>query len=566
MENHKSIYDKLGDERKELQEKGLLPEWVTTPSYQILKEKYLEEGESLFLRFDTIAKILGSYMPDKYSWQLKFFNLLWNGYLAASTPVLANIGRSKGCPVSCASGTVDDSVYGFYESAKEAAILSKNGFGTSSFLGDIRPRGAVISGMKGSASGVLPVFKQHVQVAKDITQGNRRGAWAGYLPIDHPDFYEVINFINKEPDDANIGWTVSEDFINRLSSGDKDAVERYQKALKIKMVHGKGYFWFNDKVTGLLPIYYKDKGLVNKGSNLCNETVPVLQEDETYTCVLSSLNLSMYPKWEETQTIFESFVFLHCVALHFLDIAKDIKGLEKAVNYTRNHMSIGLGTLGWATYLQDKNIPFESIDAHYENVNIFTKIHNETIRASRYLASIFGEAPVAKGSGVANALRIAIAPNLTSALICGGVSQGIEPIYKNAYMQSTAAGKMIRVNPSLLKVMKDKGVYSNKAIKDIIDDNGSVQGVDWLTDHEKEVFKTAFEIDQRAIIRLASTRQRYIDQGQSINLFFSANEDEAYISSVHRLAFEDPYIKGLYYIRSETGLPVNKQECVACHG
>jgi ribonucleoside-diphosphate reductase alpha chain len=211
-------------------------------------------------------------------------------------------------------------------------------------------------------------------------------------------------------------------------------------------------------------------------------------------------------------------------------------------------------------------IPFESMEAHYKNLEIFKHLHDESLRASQWMAKEWGEPEWCKGYGVRNTHRIAVAPNLSSALICGSVSQGIEPIYKNAYVQNTSAGKMDRVNPSLLKVMKKKGVYSDAVVKDIIRNNGSVVDVTWLTDDEKKVFKTAFENDQKQIIRLASSRQRYIDQAQSINLFFSADEKEEYISEVHKLAFKDPWIKSLYYVRSENGVNVTKGECVACHG
>jgi ribonucleoside-diphosphate reductase alpha chain len=560
-----SLYDRLGKERKELQLIKELPRWITTPSYQLLKEKYLDENETLRQRYDCIANTLAQYMPDRYTWQLKFFNLLWNGWLAASTPVLANTGKDKGCPVSCSGGVVGDSVYDFYNSQVEAAMLTKNGFGTSSYLGGIRPRGSKISGLRGFASGVLPVFKDFVQLSKDISQGSqRRGAWAGYLELDHPDAMEIINYINKEPDSANIGWNITDKFIERLNSKDPEAINLYQTALKLKMIHGKGYFNFIDKINRLKPIYFKDLDIV--ASNLCNEIHLPSNEEYTYTCVLSSLNLSKYNEWRDSQTIFESLVFLYCVALNFVEIGKDISGLEKAVKFTQDNMALGLGVLGYSTYLQDNMIPFESLDAHYFNIDFFSRMQAETQRASRYLAHVFGECKNTEGHKVATTTNIAIAPNLSSSLICGGVSQGIEPIYKNAYIQETAAGKMNRVNSSLLKVMKDRKVYSEKLVKDIIDNSGSVQWVDWLNEHEKQVFKTAFEIDQKAIIRSASTRQRFIDQGQSINLFFSADESEEYISEVHKMAFLDPNVKGLYYIRSEAGVPINKQECIACEG
>ena len=569
MVKDKSIYDELGEERKLLQEEGKLPDWVTTAAWQMLKENYLSakypDLQSVYRR---VAKHAARYMKqDEEVWEDKFFNLFWKGWLAASTPVLANMGTGVGCPVSCSGGYVGDSVFDFYDSNKEAAVLSKNAFGTSGYIGDIRPRGSKITGLKGTASGVLPVFKNFVQMSRDISQGSqRRGAWAGYIEIDHKDFYELVTYIGKNPDDANIGWIISNEFIKRLDAGDIDAISRYQKALKLKMVTGKGYFFFVDKVNAQNPQMYKDKGMKVLASNLCTEITLMSDSDHTFSCVLSSMNASKYDEWKDTDAVFTATVFLDCVNQDLIEIGKNIKGLEKVVRFAEKSRALGLGMLGFHTYLQDHMIPFESLEAHLVNIDIFKHLDEESKRASEWMAYKFGEPFWCKGYGVRNTHRIAIAPNLSSALICGSVSQGIEPIYKNAYVQNTAAGKMDRVNPSLLNLMKEKGVYNPETVKDIIKNNGSVQGVDWLTDDEKLVFKTAFEIDQKIIIRLASTRQKYIDQAQSINLFFSANEDEEYISEVHKLAFKDEWIKSLYYIRSETGVQTSKGECTNCHG
>ena len=476
------------------------------------------------------------------------------------------VGKCKVVVHNCSGNAITDSVFDFYGCQQENAVLSKNGFGTSSYLGNIRPRGSKIAGMKGSASGVLPVFKDFVQMSRDISQGSqRRGAWAGYIEIDHGDFYELTNYISKNPDDANIGWNVSNAFVARLDAGDKDAIDRYQKALKLKMITGKGYFNFIDKINEQNPQMYKDRGLTVKASNLCSEIALHSSEDHTFSCVLSSMNASLYDEWKDTDAVFNATVFLDCVNQDMIEIGKNTKGMEKIVRFAEKSRALGLGMLGFHTYLQDNMIAFESLEANFKNVEIFQHLNNESLRASQWMAKEFGEPFWCKGYGVRNTHRIAIAPNLSSALICGSVSQGIEPIYKNAYVQNTAAGKMDRVNPSLLNVMKDKGIYSNDLVKDIIANNGSVQHVEWLTDDEKLVFKTAFEINQHQIIRLASVRQKFIDQAQSINLFFSADEDEAYISEVHKAAFKDPYIKSLYYIRSETGVNTSK-ECLACHG
>lgn len=562
-----SIYDELGIARKKLQSEGKLPMWITTLAYQMLVDKiFTKEYPDLLSVYTRIAKHASQYTNSPSEWEPKFFELFWNGWLAASTPVLDNMGTGKGCPVSCSGGVIPDSIHGFYTSQVEAAMLTKNGFGTSGYLGNIRPRGSVITGIKGVSSGVLPVFKDFVQLSRDVSQTGRRGAWAGYIEIDHPDFFELVNYISKSPDDANIGWNITKKFIDKLDAQDKDAIERYQKALKLKMITGKGYFYFIDKVNEQNPQMYKDMGLTVKAGNLCAETAIASDTDYSFSCVLSSMNGSKFDAWKDTDAVFNATVFLDCVNQDLITIGKDIPGMEHVVKFAESSRALGLGLLGFHTYLQDNMISFESIDAHYKNVEIFQHLQKETTRASEWMAKEWGEPDWCKGYGVRNTHRMAIAPNLTSALICESVSQGIEPVYKNAYIQNTAAGKIDRVNPTLLKIMKERNVFSDEIIKDIIINNGSVQHVDWLNSDEKLVFKTAFEIDQKQIIRLASVRQKYIDQAQSINLFFSADEDEGYISEVHKMAFTDPYVKSLYYIRSENGVSVTKGNCISCEG
>ena len=567
MVKHKSIYEELGDERKQLQEEGKLPMWVTTPAWQILKDKYTtEDCPDLYSIYKRISITAASHMYDKEHWQKVFFNLMWNGWLACSTPVLANMGTNRGCPVSCSGSYVGDSIYEFYNAQTEVAVLSKNGFGTSSFIGHIRERGTPISS-GGLASGVLPVLRDFIQLSRDVSQGNtRRGAWAGYLPLEHGDFYEVADFVQNHPDDCNIGWNVSADFIARLDDGDEDAVARYQKAMKVKMATGKGYFNFIDKVNAQNPPMYAEHGLSVKASNLCTEITLHSDEFHTFTCVLSSMNLSKYDEWADTDAVHNAIIFLDCVAEEFIKMGRGIKGLENAVRFTENGRALGLGTLGFHTYLQQNMIDIESFEAHNLNQNMFKVIQKQAKEASQWLAKAKGEPKWCKGHGVRNTHLLAIAPNSSSALVCGSVSQGIEPVYKNVFVQGSPAGEINRINPVLVDLMKSKDVYSDETINQIIKDNGSVQLVDWLTDEEKAVFKTSFEINQEVLVRLASARQKYICQAQSLNLFFPSDTPEEEISRVHKLAFKDKYIKSLYYLRSEAGVRGSSGECVACEG
>lgn len=268
----KNIYEDLSNERKELQENGLMPEWYSTASWQMFKEKYLYETDSVRGQFERIASCAAKHLRHigvEDEAKDKFFNMLWKGWLSPSTPVLANMGTTRGLPVSCSGSVIGDSIDGFYTARRETALLTKYGFGTSGYLGNIRPRGSKIT-VGGKASGVVPVFRGFIQDMRDVAQGTtRRGAWAGYLPMDHGDFHELADFVQSEPDDANVGWIITDSFIKRLDDGDADAIDRYQKAMKLKMVTGKGYFCFIDKINAKRPESYVKNGLTVKASNLC---------------------------------------------------------------------------------------------------------------------------------------------------------------------------------------------------------------------------------------------------------------------------------------------------------
>lgn len=552
-------YDALGEERKKLQEQGLIPEWMTTAGWQLFKDKYLS-APTVKDQYERIANTLAKHTDDPKGWSEKFFNLLWKGWLSPSTPVLANTGTNRGLPVSCSGQYVEDSVDGFYTARRESALLTKHGFGTSAYLGDIRSRGTPIS-VGGKASGILPVLKGFVQDSREVSQGGtRRGAWAGYIPIEHGDFWEIIRFLEKEPDDVNVGWNVSDNFVEKLEGGDGESIARYQEALKVKMVTGKGYFFFTDKANRALPSYYP---LPHKASNLCSEILLPSDREHTYTCVLSSLNLARYDEWKDTDAVFDSTVFLDCVASEFIEKAKDIPGLENAVRFTQKARALGLGVCGFHSYLQQQGWAFEGLPAYLWNAQVFKYIRGEADRATSWMAEAWGTPEWSDGS-VRNCSLLAVAPTKSTALIMGGISEGINPDPAMVYMQATAGGEVERINPCLLNLMKEKSVYNKRTVQSISDAYGSVQHVDWLTDEEKQVFRTAFEIDQMVALRLADARGKYLDQWQSLNLFFSAEEDPAYISRVHREAFVNPNILGLYYVYSKSGVSGSKDECLSC--
>lgn len=566
MSEDKTIYEELGEERKELQSKGLLPEWYTTAGYQILKKKYLDRGETPYERYRSVADTAAKHTEDPGKWGDKFFDILWKGWLSPATPVLTNMGKpSKGTPVSCSGSYVGDSVYDFYEAQKEIAVLSQNGFGTSAYLGDIRPRGSSFAS-GGKASGLLPVVKGIIQVSRDISQGsNRRGAVANYVPIDHNDFYEIADHLFHYPDDNNIGWILTENWYNKVRNGDKDALKRFQRVLKIRSTLGKGYLmkqWVVDKNR---PQIYKDLNLDIKASQLCTEILLHSSELYTYTCVLSSMNLVYWDDWKDTDAIFTATVFLDCVASEFIEVAKNKRGLEKAIKFTEESRALGLGVMGLHSLYQMKMLPFASFDSMMLNSQIFSKLEEESLKASKWMATEWGEPLWCKGYGVRNTHRTAVAPTMSTALLMGGVSQGIEPIIMNVFSQTTAGGSVRRINPLLVKLMKERGVYNKKTLQAIEDDAGSVRNCDFLNDEEKKVFLTAFEINQMDILRQASQRQPKLCQTQSVNLFFSSDEDEEWISEVTQAFVEDENMPTLYYQRSMSGVKASKGEaCEAC--
>lgn len=576
-----NLYEKFSQERKEGQENGTVPKWMSTAGYQMFVQKYLYQAANPSEQFARIARTAAKHAPKRkiydehykewYNlltpedyWQEKFYEVLWNGWVCCSTPVLANMGTNRGCPVSCAGSVVDDSIEGFYDAYREVAILTKQGFGTASDLSHIRPRGSKIS-VGGKASGVLPVIKHFVQDMRDVAQGTaRRGAWAAYLDIEHGDFWEVVQYLEEQPDDLNIGWIITDKFIAKLKKGGKEATKRYQRALKAKMIFGKGYFFFVDKVNRQRPQMYKDLGLMVKASQLCSEIMLHSSLEYTYTCVLSWMNLARYDEWKDTDAVFVGTVFLDCVISEFIEQASKIRGMEKAVASTVKGRAIGLGAGGFHTYLQEHMMEFGSVAAHMFNAKVFKQIDEQSLEASKWLAKELGEPEWCKGYGVRFTHRMAVAPTKSTALIYGGISEGINPDVAMSFTQLTAAGEMDRVNPTLLKLIKDKGLDVESCIRDTVKSQGSVQHVDWLTEDEKRVFKTAFEINQKDIIRLAAARQKYIDQGQSTNLFFAGNADEKLISEIHQEAFENENILSLYYVYSSRGVVSSSGECVAC--
>jgi ribonucleoside-diphosphate reductase alpha chain len=549
------FYEQLSAQRKLSQLVGDTPPWYTTGGYQMYTSKYLYNANSIKDQFHRIANTAAKHLPYQLikKGRDKFYEMLWEGILSPSTPVHSNMGTTRGYPISCAGSYTGDSVYEFYQSKSEAALLTKMGFGTSTYVGDVRNRGSLFNG-GGTASGVVPLLASFVNDMQLVSQGsNRRGAFAGYLPVVHNDFDELADYLLANPDDLNVGWNIPDAFIQDINRGDGESLRRYQKMLKIKSVTGRGYFWFVDKANRKLPQIYKDAGLRNYASNLCSEILLPANEELTYSCVLSSLNLVHWERIKANVGTDECYIkwatlFLDCVVSEFLEQSKGTPGFEKIRRFTERFRALGLGVCGYHTLLMQKRIPWESLEALWLNREIFATIHEAAKEASQ------GK----------NASLIAIAPTKSTALLMGGVSEGINPVPGFTFTQTTAAGNVDRIDPVLLDLMKERKVDIESAIKQVAKDFGSVQNVEWLSKEEKQVFKTAFEIDQHWVIRHASQRAPYIDQWQSVNTFFSADTPEEVISGVHKNAFQDENIIGLYYMYTLAGVKASTGECDVC--
>lgn len=574
-------YERLSHMRKQLQADGLAPEWMSTASYQLLTgQDYLDTAETpkdMYLRIAKRAAELTEFDIPTYfgydTWFDAFFDIMWKGWLSPSTPILTNMGNSRGHPIACSGTYLGDSIVSFYEARKEIAQLTQRGYGTSWCLDPVRPRGSKIS-KGGEANGIMQPASGVVQDMKDISQGTRRGNVGQYLNPLHTDFDELCDQIIADDDGWNIGWNLTDEY-NDLYRTDKDRADLiWKKMLKAKMVKGKGYFYFLDKVNRARPKMYVDRGFYVRHSNLCAEIALMSDKDHSFTCVLSSMNVAKYDEWKNTYAVQLATIFLDAVISDMLIKAKDEPGFERIIAFTEKSRAIGLGQLGQSTYFQMQSWPFGNFQSIQFNQMLMKHLDTESLIASKLLAKEVGEPEWMIGYKERFSHRLALPPTKSTAIIQGGISEGIGPVYANVYGQDTAGGTVFRINPVLLPIMKDRGQYTEAVMERIAKAQGSVQGESWLTDHEKEVFRTAYEINQETILLMGSHRQRIMSaggggQGQSLNLYFTAEESEEEISRLHHLAYEDEHLQSLYYVHSlneESTYKVDKSTCSACEG
>lgn len=560
-------YEALSQERKRLQALGHVPMWYNTPAWQMFSEKYIVIGEdAVYGRHRTIARTLAAHMVGREKeWEEKFFEILWAGILSPASPALANTGTDRGMMVSCSGQYVGDGVDDFYTALRETALLSKHGFGTSAVFSDIRARGMKF-GENGKANGPVEVINDFFTAAAKISQGgNRRGSIGAYLDIEHADWDEACDELAADPNGKNYGWIIRDSFVDRLKNGDPDADRRWEKALYTKLVTGKGYIFCVDKANRHRPEMYKKHGLDIKASNLCTEIMLHSSAKYTYSCILSSLNLVHWNTIKTTDAAFVATVFLDCLCSEFIQKSEGVPGLEKVREFTMMGRAVGLGVMGFHTYLQNEEIPYISLEAQFINREIAKHLHDESLRASQWLAQEYGEPEWCKGFGVRNTHRTAFAPTKSTANLMGGVSESTFPDPGAVFDAGTSVGEIRRIVPAIYNKMKERGVYNDATVKDIIDHLGSVQHVDWLTDKEKQVFLFAFEMDQRILFRHHVQRQPFICQGQSLNFYVPAEASEPLIAELMTMVLLDENCLSQYYIYSRHGVVI-KDECIACAG
>ena len=559
-------------ELQELKDIGEAPSWLQTEGFETLKRGYLLPGETPRSMYNRVANSAGSYYNQIL--KEKFFDYMWRGWLCPATPILANLGTDRGLPISCNSIHVGDSIHSIFNKSLELAMLSKNGAGVGIYLGDIRGRGSRIKG-NGTSEGIIPWAKVYDSTTVAVSQGStRRGASAAYLPIDHPDIHEFINIrrptgdINRRCLNLHHGVCISDSWIKDMINGNIENRLLWSEILKSRVETGEPFLFFNDNVNKANPLCYKENNLSVSTSNICTEIMLYTDTDHSFVCCLSSLNIVKFDEWKDTDLPEVATYFLDAVLEEYIKKASSIPGLEASVRSAVKGRAIGIGILGWHTLLQNKNLPFDSFESMMLNSLVWKTIKTKAETATMILAKEKGEPEWCKGYGRRNTHLLAQAPTMSNSIISGGCSEGTQPLAANIIGQKSAKGTFIRKNPALEVLLDSKGKNTSEVWKSINEESGSVMHLKFLKDEEKLVFLTAREINQHAIIKQAGQRQKYIDQGQSVNLFFGSNSDPKYIHEVHLAAWEEG-LKSLYYCRSEGVLKGDlasrsKDDCAAC--
>jgi len=545
-------------------------EWLNDESQRFLSRGYLLEGQTAEQRILDIANKAEEYLGYP-GFADKFYDYMGKGYFSLSSPVWANYGIERGLPVSCFGSYIEDDIGSILYTHAENGMLMKGGGGTSGYFGELRHRGAPITN-SGESNGSVHFMQMFDTLANVISQGNvRRGYFSAYLPIEHPDADEFLD-IGTEGNPIQgltTGITVSSEFINRVFKGEKEARRLWAKVLKRRSEVGFPYILFTDNVNNGRPDVYKDKDMKIYASNMCSEIALPSSPDETFTCVLSSINLLHWEELKETDAIETLTMFLDTVVTEFIKKTENKKYYERAHNFAKRHRALGLGVLGWHSYLQSRMLPFEGREAAQKNLEIAKTLKEKTYAASKRMARYYGEPEVLRGYGRRNTTLMAIAPTKSSSTILGQVSQSIEPEFSNFYIKDLSKTKMTVRNPYLRAYLQSVDKDTDDVWESIRIADGSVQHLDFLPDTVKMVFKTFAEINPYTLIDQAAIRQEYIDQAQSLNLMIPPDMPVKEINALYMYA-HGMGIKSLYYQYSMSQAQVLSRKkalqegCAAC--
>jgi ribonucleoside-diphosphate reductase alpha chain len=552
------------------------PEWGDTEVYKkTIAGGYLFGSESPKDAYDRVCKTVASRL-DRPELEDVFFKYIWNGWLCLASPVLSNTGTDRGLPISCFGIDVADSIIDIGQKNLEMMLLAKHGGGVGIGINQIRPAGANIKG-NGTSDGVVPFCKIYDSTILATNQGSvRRGAASVNINIEHPDFNDWVEIrepkgdVNRQSLNLHQCAVIGDKFMRRLESGDSEARSKWGKLLQKRKATGEPYILFKGNTNKNNPQAYKQNALKVHMTNICSEITLHTDENHSFICCLSSLNLAKYDEWKNTNIIYDSIWFLDGVLEEFIQKSKYRKGFENSVRSAEKGRALGLGVLGWHTYLQERGLPFEGLLSQYETRKIFSQIKIESERASMALADAYGEPLWCVGTGMRNTHLRAIAPTVSNSKLSGNVSPGIEPWAANIFTEQSAKGTFIRKNPTLEAILESKKINTKEIWEKILADGGSVQDLKELDDNTKEVFKTFKELNQLELVRQAGIRQQYIDQSVSLNLAFPSEATPKWINKVHMDAWRKG-VKTLYYMRTESVLrgdiaSTAMDDCVACDG
>tara|TARA_R110000851_G_scaffold82014_5_gene179953 strand:+ start:1059 stop:2771 length:1713 start_codon:yes stop_codon:yes gene_type:complete len=552
------------------------PSFMDEISIATLSKGYLLPGETPKKAYRRVAQAAAKRL-NKPELENKFFKLIWNGWLGLASPVISNMGTDRGLPISCFGIDTPDSVRGIGLTNAELMKLTSQGGGVGISVSRIRPRGTLITG-NGKSEGVVPWCKIYDSSIIATNQGNvRRGAASVNLDVNHPDIDEFLE-IRRPKGDPNRQClnlhqcvVVDDTFMRRLESRDQDTMNTWAKILKARMETGEPYIMYKDNINKNNPIAYMMNNLDVSMTNICTEITLFTDEEHSFICCLSSLNLAKYDEWKDTDAVELSTWFLDGVMQEFIDKSAGRESLKRTHKHASKGRALGLGVMGWHTFLQQKSMPFNSISSTAYTHNIFSDIRNKAEKASRDLAAEYGEPVWCKGTGMRNTHLLAIAPTVSNSVITGGISAGIEPLPANIYTFNGAKGTFIRKNKVLQDILIEKGEDKNKYWDQMLADGGSAQNLpdNILSPADKELFLTFSEINQLELVRQAAIRQRYIDQTQSLNLSFDPGDSPKWINQVHIEAWKLG-VKTLYYLRTDSvikgDLGSRMADCVSCDG